>query len=302
MYAQRYAEGRWMGDGTGSLMHFLSVGDDTRYRERRWIATAVLITLFTGTLPHEHSTPHTFPRLYPDCHPAGRLRDVSGLPQVTSVKTEFPSLLDDAPHEVRSAFRAHALFKHLKEGERLTLEGDSCHYFPIVHSGVIRVFKVGPNGQEVTLYRIQKNEGCVLTMTCLLRSARFPAYAVVEHQCSVFLIPAGTFHTWVMKFPFWRDFVFSYMTRVITNVISLVEEVAFKKVDLRIMELLVRRSGDGVPVISITHQEIAREVGTAREVVSRILKGLEREDLIQLSRNAITVTNLHRLRTRTRVL
>ena len=214
----------------------------------------------------------------------------------------IPSFLEKAPQRVRKDFLTHALFKRFARGEQLTSEGSACHYFPIVQTGVIRVYKVGANGQEMTLYRIQRGEGCVLTMTCMMNESRFPAFAEIEETCEVFLIPANIFRSWVTKYDFWREFVVEYLTRVVSNVVNLIEEISFKKLDLRIMEFLIRHVQTGTANIRITHQKLARELGTAREVVSRTLKQLEHEKLVRLERGAIVVLDMQRLQSKARVL
>ena len=216
--------------------------------------------------------------------------------------TEIPRMLDSAPPAVRAAFKHHALLKHLPTGAQLTLQGESCSHFPLVQSGVIRVYTIGAKGQEMTLYRIQENEGCVLTLTCMINVSRFPAYAAVEQDCTAFLIPSRIFRQWVTDHDVWREFAFTYMTRVITNVIGLVEEVAFKKIDLRIAEFLVQQHLHGNTVIRATHQEIAREVGTVREVVSRELKAFEKKGRIALGRREIRILNLSALQSDIRLL
>jgi len=219
-----------------------------------------------------------------------------------AMKKQPPVFLEDASEEVQREFMAHSILKEFGSGETLSLEGDSCHYFPIVLTGLVRVHVVGAGGQEVTLYRIQPGEGCVLTMCCMLKSERFPAFAAAEEESEVFLVPANVFRGWVGKYDFWREFAFNYLSRAITRVIERIEEVAFKKVDVRLMEFLLRHVEEEKSAVHMTHQELALELGTAREVVSRTLKGFEEDGLIRLGRKKIAILNIAELRSRARLL
>lgn len=216
--------------------------------------------------------------------------------------TDLPAFLAGTPPPVRKEFTRHARFQTLAPGDQLTTQGSACHFFPLVHRGVVRVYTVGENGQEITLYRIQGGEGCVLTMTCMLRSSSFPAYAVVETPCELFLIPTNVFRLWIAQFDFWREFALSYLTRTVVHVLKRMEEISFRNVDHRLVEFLLQESSGGSSMLTHTHQRIAGEIGTAREVVSRTLKEFERRGLIRLGRKSITILDAVRLREQARLL
>ena len=197
-------------------------------------------------------------------------------------------VLANASPALRADFDRYAQVHHIPAGAPIAWEGDACDQLAIVLAGTVRVYKVGESGREITLYRIEETESCVLTASCILSRTQFPALAVAETDVEAVLIPAYVLRDWVARYEPWRDYVFDMMSQRLADVIATVEEVAFRRMDARIAEFLAELGENGA-TIPITHQEIASELGTAREVVSRILKDLERGGLIALSRGAVTL-------------
>lgn len=211
-------------------------------------------------------------------------------------------LLAHASDHIRVAFEESVILQEVPAGTELSSEGDACHYFPIVKSGMIRVFKLSRQGHEVTLYRIREGESCILTLTCLMKTAMFPAHAVVEEDSEIWLVPADVFRQWTAKEDFWRDYVIGYLSRTLNSVIGLVEDMLFRRVELRIIDALLEQTTEENAVLAVTHQEIANEVGSAREVVSRHLKEFEREGLITLARSQIRILDRGALKKRSELL
>lgn len=205
----------------------------------------------------------------------------------TDLEKHF-SFLESAPREAREQFFDHVSVSRFPVGQVICWEGDVCAQLALVLSGVVRVYKLGESGREITLYRIEENDSCILTASCILSQIRFPALAVVERDVRAALIPAAVLRLWIDRYDVWRQYIFGLMSHRLADVIATIEEIAFRRVDVRVAELLARLS-EKQARIAITHQEIAYELGTAREVVSRILKEFEREEIISLSRGAITV-------------
>jgi CRP/FNR family transcriptional regulator, anaerobic regulatory protein len=203
--------------------------------------------------------------------------------------SELIPFFSEADSKIEDEFRQHAIEQKFPRGTFLSMEGDSCKYFPIIKAGIIRVYKISTTGQEMTLYRIEPGESCVLTISCLLSNNRFPAIAYVESNCEVILIPAKVITDWVSKFSMWNEYIFDYLSRVLYNVITLLENITFKRVDIRIAEYLVKCFLSKGNLIKVTHQEIASDLGTAREVVSRILKDFEKQKLLSLKRGEIII-------------
>lgn len=213
------------------------------------------------------------------------------MPQLTTtdVDQNFP-FLRLAGRDVKEEVIQHVSIKPFPAGQFICWEGDECGHLAIVLSGVVRVYKIGESGREITLYRIEKNDSCILTASCILSQIKFPALAVVEQEARAALIPAYILRKWIEHFDVWREYVFGLMSKRLADVIATIEEITFRRVDVRIAELLLKLT-EQQNYIAITHQDIASELGTAREVVSRILKDFEREGIISLSRGAITLQN-----------
>jgi len=211
------------------------------------------------------------------------------------------SFLRNADQEIKKQLLNHAQIKEIPAGASICWEGDTCTQLALVLAGAVRVYKVGESGREITLYRIEEDESCILTASCILSQTRFPAFAVTESPVRAVLIPASILREWVKRYEVWRDYVFELMSKRLATVIATVEEVAFRRVDARIAEFVANLAEENQEV-KITHQEIAFELGTAREVVSRILKDFERENLIALSRGSIVIQNKPALLEKARLL
>lgn len=172
-------------------------------------------------------------------------------------------------------------------GTHLYWEGDSCSGIAFLLSGAIRVYKCGESGREITLYEIGPGETCILNASCILGNKSYPANAVTISSGEFILVPAHDFRRLLGNHEAMRDFVFSLLSERLGEVMELVNEVAFRRMDERLMEYLVEKSGDGV--LAATHQRIASDLGTSREVVSRLLKDLEQRGKLLLARNSITL-------------
>jgi CRP/FNR family transcriptional regulator, anaerobic regulatory protein len=181
-------------------------------------------------------------------------------------------------------------FRDLEAGATLLREGQVCASVPFVTEGSIRVFKAAESGREITLYRIEKGQSCILSVGCGSSLKTFPASVVVERPTSAVFIPTETVRRLFAESAAFRDFVLDQYSRRMADVMELVEEVAFRRVDQRLAQwLLEHRSASerGLGLVSATHQELADHVGTSREVVSRILKDWEERGALKLSRGSI---------------
>jgi len=203
-------------------------------------------------------------------------------------------LLADLAGEERAALLHHAQSIQCPADAPLSLPGQLCEALAIVVAGTVRVYQVAESGREITLYRIQAGESCVLTASCILSRRPFPVVAATEAPLSALLIPAPVLRAWIAGSTFWREYVFGLPAARLASVITVLEEVAFRRMDARIAELLLARAGAG-ETLPLTHQQIALELGTAREVVSRSLRDLEREGVIARGRGTIAVLGRERL-------
>ncbi|MBI1281854.1 MAG: helix-turn-helix domain-containing protein [Anaerolineaceae bacterium] len=197
-------------------------------------------------------------------------------------------VLRQADSQLVNEFKRTAFFARIPAGRDVFVEGDEVDAIALLVSGVVRVYKVGETGREITLYRFGLGESCILTANAILSRQSFSAIATVEQDAEAVMIPAITFREWVQRYDLWRDFVFTLLSQRLSIVIEIVDEVAFRRMDIRVATFLLERSRLNNPM-SITHQEIAAELGSSREVISRILENLAAKDIIRVIRGSIEV-------------
>ena len=176
-------------------------------------------------------------------------------------------------------------------GTHVMFEGNKCVSLPLLVSGLVRVYKLDESGREITLYRIEPGESCVLTAACILGDIGFPANAMVETDSEVFVLPASPFRELMATDGRMQHFIFELIGRRLSAVIEVVEEVAFRRVDERLIQRLVHGTAQEREELSIqlTHAALARELGTSREVVSRLLKDLEQRGFVELGRGEVRI-------------
>ncbi|MDU8910030.1 Crp/Fnr family transcriptional regulator [Aestuariicoccus sp. MJ-SS9] len=152
--------------------------------------------------------------------------------------------------------------------------------------GSVRVSQTSEQGREIVLYRVEAGQSCVLTTACLLAHEAYAAEGIAETDVKAVAIPRATFDDLVSRAPLFRDFVFTAYSRRITDLFRVVDEVAFGRIDMRLAERLLTLSRDGDEV-KATHQQLATELGTAREVISRQLQEFQRRGWIEQERGRI---------------
>jgi len=161
---------------------------------------------------------------------------------------------------------------------------------PIVLSGSIKVIRTDEDGQEILLYYIKPGESCIMSLLAGMHHDTSKIKAIVEEDAEILLIPVEKTSEWIREFPEWTDFIFSLYQKRFEELLEVVNAVAFQKLDSRLLHLLNQKSSlYNAKEISITHQQLADELGTTRETVSRVLKQMENEKLITLSRNKISL-------------
>ncbi len=163
-------------------------------------------------------------------------------------------------------------------------EHQPCQGFPFILAGCIRVTKAAANGRELPLYRVLPGESCIITSSCLLGHADYNARGIAEAETTLALLPRALFDELLAQSCF-RDFVFRLFSERIADLMQLVTEVAFHKLDQRLANLLLGRGRR----VRATHQQLADELGSVREMVSRLLKGFADQGLVSLSREQIEI-------------
>ena len=214
------------------------------------------------------------------------------------IEKSFP-FVAALPSRLREALRAQSVQRTLENRQVLVTGGSECAYLPFVLEGALRIYKVSEAGKEVTLYRIEQGESCILSATCILNGGTFPAIAEAEGHTQILLLPAPLLSRLVEEDSACRRFIFDQYARRLDAVLTLVEEVTFHHMDMRIAAFLLRNATERDAAVSMTHGEIAAELGTSREVVTRILSDFESGNVISTSRGKIKILKPAALKERT---
>ncbi|MEK8131232.1 Crp/Fnr family transcriptional regulator [Paenibacillus filicis] len=175
-------------------------------------------------------------------------------------------------------------------------EGEMLQHAVFLLDGCVRVYKVGESGREATLYRVRSGECCVMMMSSILGEAPYEASASLETSGEALLLPVDVYRRWMDLYPPLRRLIYGMFTQRMVDVSKVLDTVLFKRVDQRIAELLLERSDARPGMLHITHETIAFELGSAREVVSRTLKEFERQGWLRVGRGRIDLLDVTALR------
>jgi CRP/FNR family transcriptional regulator len=185
----------------------------------------------------------------------------------------------------------------LKESRVATVPKDTVIFGPgkapenllLLLDGTVRVQQTSDTGREVFLYRVSAGESCVLTTACLLAYEDYSAEGLAETDLRAVLVPRRTFDELIAHSAEFRRFVFTAYSRRITDLFTVIEEIAFRRVDVRLAQKLLQMAGrDGT--VRATHQDLALELGTAREVISRQLQEFQRRGWVEPGRGFVRIT------------
>lgn len=171
----------------------------------------------------------------------------------------------------------------------MQFEGELCNSIGLILSGEKRVYKVSEEGREITLYEIGSGEACILNASCILTNTVCPANAISLSKVEELVLPGNVFCELVDKHRELRQFIFNLISQSFASVMELIMEIVFRKMDERLNEYLVEKSENGM--LDTTHQKIADDLGTAREVVTRLLNDLEYKGIITKSKHHIQLTS-----------
>ncbi|MCB0780658.1 MAG: Crp/Fnr family transcriptional regulator [Flavobacteriales bacterium] len=201
------------------------------------------------------------------------------------VRQHFPQLREE---ELIEAIAAVGEVKEVKAGDLLIDTGDWVRQLPLLLSGSIKVFRDDEEGGELFLYHLHAGEACAMTLTCCLAQEQSEVRAIAEEDTEFIAIPVRYMDEWMPKYKSWRELVMQTYRMRFEELLGAIDLIAFKKLDDRLLHYLqakVRATGN--QTLSMTHQQIADEMHTAREVVSRLLKQMERRGLVRSGRNRI---------------
>lgn len=202
---------------------------------------------------------------------------------MTALSALYP-VLQELPAALRDRIAGAVQPMTIPAGTVLFDEHQPCQGFPFVLSGSIRVVKLAANGRELPLYKVLPGESCIITSSCLLGHADYNARGITESETALILLPRALFDEMLGTAVF-RDFVFHLFSERMAELMQLIEEVAFRKLDQRLANLLLGKGRQ----LHTTHQHLADELGSVREMVSRLLKGFADQGLVRLGREQIEI-------------
>ncbi len=184
----------------------------------------------------------------------------------------------------------HAEIIEIDPGTVILKENEFVKVVPLVLEGSIKLRKLDPNGREIVFYHIEPGESCILSITSCLNDKESQADAIVEKKTRLIVVEADKIRSWMDRFPSWRKFVVKLYYNRMAELMTLVDLLLFKSVDARLIQHLKDHAINSE--VETTHQQLAGELGTAREVISRLLKQMERDRLISLERGKVKIINL----------
>lgn len=187
----------------------------------------------------------------------------------------------------------HGSLRSFEPGEQIVDIGQYIKSMPLLYKGGIRVMREDDDGNEILLYFLNSGETCAMTLNCCMSHAKSEVRAVASEASEMIMIPVDYMDIWLKKYSSWKNFVMTSYRLRFEELLQTIDSIAFMKMDQRLEKYLADRAKEqNTALLNITHQEIASDLYTSREVISRLLKQLEKLGRIKLSRNKIEIISL----------
>lgn len=200
------------------------------------------------------------------------------------VKKQFPFFESG----LRDAIIENGTLREFEVGEELIREEQFIRSFPIVIKGLIRVSRTDQEGNELLLYYLKPGEVCTVSLTCCMDRTRSQVKAITEETAAAILVPVELLDSWITQYQTWKEYVMHAMKIRFDELLNTLDSIAFLKMDDRLIRFFKDRfKTTGLSLYNGSHQEIALSLNTSREVISRLLKQMERKKMIKLSRNKV---------------
>lgn len=191
-----------------------------------------------------------------------------------------PELLDE--------IRSKAKIVSFKEGETILDIGQAVRIIPLLLNGILKISRIDESGKELLLYYVHSNESCAMTFTCCMQQYPSEIKAVAETDVELLAIPIGVMDEWLSVYSTWKSFVMKTIRNRFNELLNTIDQLAFQKLDERLITYLKEKSrATNSALINLSHEEIANEMASSREVISRLLKKLENDKKVLLYRNQI---------------
>lgn len=211
--------------------------------------------------------------------PIPYLRHMERLLQINEFRT--------SPELVQKLYE-NSIQKEYPAGSVILNENAHIRSIPIVTQGTLRVIRTEEDGREILLYYIKAGESCIMSFLGGLHNETSKVKAEVEEDAEILFLPINKVSLFIKEHPQWLDYIFKLYHKRFEELLGVVNAIAFKKVDERLHALLKKKEElSGTPIIQATHEQLANELGTARVVVSRLLKQMEESGMVKLGRNRI---------------
>lgn len=220
------------------------------------------------------------------------MRVPASAPTVVALRRLFPALADAAPSTLTRIVE-HGIYRKAPAGTVVFDAHTPCAGFPLILAGTLKVLQRYPNGRELQLYRVRPGESCLLSGSCLLGHADYTASGIAETDVELLVVPASDFHALIAGDAVFRNHVLELFGERLAALLELVEAIAYQKLDQRLAALLLAK---GDPVRA-THQSLADELGSVREIVSRLLRAFEDKGWVDLARERIRIIDRDALAT-----
>ncbi|WP_106916438.1 Crp/Fnr family transcriptional regulator [Chryseobacterium aurantiacum] len=203
--------------------------------------------------------------------------------QDTILSSEFSS----SPELVEKLYQ-NGITKNYNQGDIILDENASIRSIPIVMKGMLKVIRTEEDGREILLYYIKAGESCIMSFLGGMHNEKSIVKAEIEEDAEILFLPVDKVSLFIKEHPEWLDYIFRLYHKRFEELLDIINAIAFKKVDERLLNLLHKKVEiTGINTINTTHEQLANELGTARVVVSRLLKQLEEDGRVKLGRNKI---------------
>lgn len=202
-----------------------------------------------------------------------------------NISEKFKTLFEP---ELLKEIEATAKNISVKEGDIILDIGQTVHSIPLLLEGTLKITRMDVEGREVLLYYVNVSQGCAMTFTCCMQQYPSEIRASAESDTVFIAIPVSVMDAWLAKFPTWKSFVMRTMRARFNELLNVIDQLAFQKLDERLIHYLKEKSKvTGSALINLSHEQIANEMASSREVISRLLKRLENEKKVLLFRNQV---------------
>jgi CRP/FNR family transcriptional regulator len=201
------------------------------------------------------------------------------------LKQGFPDLYEE---NLRKSIEQEATVMEIPAGEMLMDIGNYIKFVPLIMSGTLKIMREDKDGNELLLYYVKAGETCAMSLTCCMGDARSNVRAIAEEDTVILASPVRYMDQWTNQYQSWKSFVMHTYQKRFEELLATIDGIAFQKLDDRLERALKQRSeAASVKLLAVTHQELATELNSSREVISRILKQMEKRNMVKLGRNRI---------------